>query len=352
MLLVAIVAVSLIAGADDAKVINPQWPPIVVRSCDTIPVADSYDFDAKDAIADSADVFSSATYDAAADATLQNVAFQYFSSPWRGDFIAGYGIYAMIRAAVQHRAGVMASADTRFYIGCVLRDIRLHPETSMSMSCGGLGNSCAEEYMGRALAFAAHDAWYQSYNQQGVMYANVDNAFDAISWTSSPSQYSWMVYYISISEPYYVLFNHQTESPVYAMLTIGHLQHIRKIYMAAGLTAPSFTYLASQIEGTMDWMQTKIDPATFELEDAACGHASDPWNEVCNCADRPEYTSGVMCNSGGIERHPKYYPLLTILDHIGVASWARWPWNASGFVLDQCSMAQGEHNYIFNCLFL
>lgn len=328
-------------------------PPVPVRTCDDIPIG-SGSYDATNAIADAAAVYLQFN-----DATLDNIAYQYFNSGWGGDFIAGYAIYAMIRAAIADPDQTL-STDTRFHIRCVLRDIRLHPESSLQLSCGGLGNSCAEEYMGRALAWAAHDAWFRNYNQYDLMTANVNKAFESASWTTSPGDYSFLWYWYYFGETWNVLFNHQTESPVYAMLTIGHLNHIRRIYEEANLEPPDFsshylddgTLLRTRVEEILDWMNTKIDDSPpFLFMDAACGHANDPWGEVCNCADRPEPgVGGVSCNGGGIERHPHHYPLSNILSHLGVWSYLQWPWNDPQFVPRNCFQDQGYHNWVFNCL--
>lgn len=347
--LLVLVSVSVLADAQVRRpgpVIGPivPWDPSPYPNCDAIPVGHNPAYQAHHAISDSASVYLN--FD---DAVLQDIAYQYFASGWGGDFIGGYGIYAMIRAAIEHRSQL--SRDTRWFIGCVLRDIRLNPETSLSISCGGLGNSCAEEYMGRALAFAAHDGWARNSNQLTRVQDNVNLALDWIWWDDNPGQYSFMGYWYGIGEQRNVLFNHQTESPVYGMLTLGHLNHVRKIYLEAGLSAPDFGYLKTDVEYTLDWIRTKIDPQTYLFKDTGCGHRTDPWGDWCNCADRPERIDGVLCNGGGIERHPHHYPMLSILDHIGVGWWAKWPWSASDFVARNCQQDQGDHNYVFNCLF-
>jgi len=326
-------------------------PTPIFANCN-FPVDDS-GYGAHDAIADAASVYQN--FD---DAILRNIAVQYFSGPWRGSFISGYGIYAMARAAMRHRSQL--SGSTRFYIGCVFRDIRLSdPDDSLSITCGGLGNSCAEEYMGRALAFAAHDGWYRNYSQYENMannvdhFVNEDNAFNMIPDTNSPGQYSFMWHWYGVGESRARLFNHQTESPVYGMLTVGHLNHIRRIYQEAELIPPDFSPLRSKVEEIMDWIRTKInDVPPFLFMDAACGHVSDPWGDICNCADRPETgPGGVSCNPGGIERHPHHYPMLNILNHLGIPAFLQWPWNDPDFDLQACSPNQGYHNWVFNCLF-
>lgn len=349
---VVIVATLLAAAAAAAQAQPAQtnvFKPVPALTCDNIPVADS-GYTAHQAIEDSGAVYqqSPATYN---DAMMRSIAYEYFSGPWRGTFVSGYGIYAMARAAIAHRAQL--SSSTRFYIGCVMRDIRLHPETALAVSCGGLGDSCAEEYMGRALAFAAHDAWSQNYNQSALVQQNVDEAFDLIPWTTTPSEYSFMWYLAAIDQQYDVLFNHQTESPVYAMATIGHLGHIRRAYEAAGLNPPDYSYLSYQVRDTLAWIKSKIHPTSFEFRDAACGHTGDPWSDVCNCADRNEWVGSVHCNGGGVERHPKHYPMTSILTHLDVPSYEQWPWNAAGFPSEAACTdhSQREYNWVFNCLF-
>jgi hypothetical protein len=335
VVIAVVLCIALSARAEDQARQGP---------CTDIVIGHTGVMDAKTAIHDAGEVFMTPEYGPADDAMLENIAFQYFDSGWRGDFIAGFGVYAMVRAALAHRFSPDMSTETKLHIGCVLGDVRRNTDDALRLKCQGLRDSCAEEYIARALAFAAHDAWFGGDSQTGMVHAYATAAFQISPFTQSPYRYSFM----RNAEGEVLLFNHDTENPVYAMLTIMHLHHIRRIYEAAGMVPPDFGYLKPNVEEVLAWLRTKVGLVTYDFIDSGCDHYQAIGQGSCNCQDRVELT----CNPSGAERHPSHYPLRTILNHLGVSTSDQWPWSQTDFQTLECSQShQEDHNYIFNCMF-